>query len=142
MENTITTAEENQQGTTQPEGNGEKTFTQDEVNRIIGERLAKVKDKAKTDADLNKREQDLQQRELVMRAKELLVEKNLPKDLADILKYSDEESLKKAIDRIQELKSNEQNSYKVLGDNRLPESEGYDAEDYSLDKAFRLNRKE
>ena len=44
------TAPEEQQGTTQtqPEGNGErseKTFTQDEVNKIVSERLAR--DRAK-----------------------------------------------------------------------------------------------
>lgn len=117
----------------------EKTFTQSELNRIVSERLAK--DRAKGTADLEKRETELRARELAMSAREILAEKGLPKDLADILKYSDEESLKKAVDRIHELKSNEPEGLKVLGDNRLPKGD-HDFNDNSLEKAFRLNGKE
>ena len=138
--NTNTTAEGAQQGTTQSEENGGKTFTQEDVNRIVSERLAK--EKAKNNTDFIKREQDLQQRELAMRAKELLAEKELPKDLADILRYSDEESLKMAVDRIQKLKSEELKGFRILGDNRLPVGMGHDFDDNSLDKAFRLNGKD
>lgn len=124
---------------TQPEGNGEKTFTQDDVNRIVGERLAK--EKSKNDSDFIKREQELQQRELAIRAKEILADKGLPKDLADVLKYSDEESLKSAVDKILKLKNEEPGGYKLIGDNRLPEG-SHDIEDHSLEKAFRLNGKD
>ena len=54
------------------QGTGEKTFTQEDVNRIVGERLAKEKAKNSGEADLAKREQELAQRELHMTAKELL----------------------------------------------------------------------
>ncbi|MFR5070470.1 MAG: hypothetical protein ACLTE2_12475 [Eubacteriales bacterium] len=50
-----------------------KTFSQEDANRIVGERLAK--EKAKNDADWQQREQDLQKRELRMTAKEYLSEK-------------------------------------------------------------------
>lgn len=141
MENTNMNTVEEQQATTQPEGNGEKTFTQEDVNRIVGERLAK--EKAKNDVDFVKREQDLQQRELAMSAKELLADKGLPKDLADILKYSDEESLKSAVDRILKLKNEELDDYKLIEVNRLPEGLPCDNDDnYSLEKAFRLNGKD
>ena len=50
-----------------------KTFSQEDVNRIVGERLAK--EKAKNESDWQQREQDLQRRELQMTAKEYLSEK-------------------------------------------------------------------
>lgn len=50
-----------------------KTFSQEDVNRIVGERL--VKEKAKNESDWQQREQDLQRRELQMTAKEYLNEK-------------------------------------------------------------------
>ena len=81
-----------------PQESGEKTFTQEDVNRIVGERLAK--DRAKSDADLVKREQELTQRELHLTAKEMLSEKGLPKELADILKFSDRETLEKNVSAI------------------------------------------
>lgn len=132
------TAAETQQVNTQPEENGGKTFTQEDVNRIVGERLAK--DRAKNDADLIKREQELKQRELAMTAREILSAKGLPKDLAEILRYSDEESLNKSVDRIKELieKETDLKGFKVLGDNRLP-TDDHDFNDNSLEKAFRLN---
>lgn len=117
----------------------EKTFTQAEVNHIVSERLAK--DRAKGTADLEKRETELKARELAMTAREILAEKGMPKDLADILKYSDEETLKKAVDRIQELRQDELKGFKVLGDNRLPTGD-HDFNDNSLEKAFRLNGKD
>lgn len=117
----------------------EKTFTQAEVNHIVSERLAK--DRAKGTADLEKRETELRARELAMSAREMLSEKGLPKDLADILKYSDEESLKKAVDRIKELGQDELKGFKVLEYNRLPTG-AHDFNVNSLEKAFRLNRKD
>ena len=92
---------------------GEKTFTQEQVNAIVGKRLAEAK--ASSEAALNKREQELNQREMQIRAKELLAEKGLPKSLAEVLKYDDEESLKAAIDVIEHTRgfknseTNEQN---------------------------------
>lgn len=121
-------------------GTVEKTFTQEEVNRIIGERLSK--EKAKSDAELGKREQDLQQREMAVRAKELLAERGLPKDLASVLRYSDEESLIKAIDSIQGLRGfkNEQtntNNKRVIEEYRLPVGVTHEAGD-PFKKAFNL----
>ena len=117
----------------------QKTFTQDDVNRIVGERLSK--DRSRNEADFVKRENDLKQRELAMTAREMLAEKGLPKDLADILRYSDEESLKIAIDKIKELKSEDTGGYTLIngGQHRLPES-NYRREttDYSLKRAFGL----
>ena len=117
----------------------QKTFTQDDVNRIVGERLSK--DRSRNESDFVKRENDLKQRELAMTAREMLAEKGLPKDLADILRYSDEETLKTAIDKIQEFRSKENGGYKLLngGQHRLPEGDNRgDDNEHSLKKAFGL----
>lgn len=95
------------------QGTGEKTFTQEQVNAIVSKRLAE--EKSKNEAALNKREAELNRREMQIRAKELLAEKGLPKNLADVLRYDDEESLKAAIDVIEHtrgFKDNEQIEYK------------------------------
>ena len=80
---------------------GEKTFTQEDVNRIVQERLAKEKSKNNGDADFAKREQELAQSELHMSAKEMLSEKGLPVQLFDALNCKDEETLKKSISTIE-----------------------------------------
>lgn len=69
-----------------PDGAGAKTFSQDDVNRIVGERLAK--EKAKGEAAIAEREQQLAQRELLLTAKEKLTENGLPVELVDALNVS------------------------------------------------------
>lgn len=76
-----------------------KTFSQEDVNRIVGERLAK--EKAKNESDWQQRERDLQRRELQMTAKEYLNEKNIPVELLDALSYTDEETLQKSVEIIE-----------------------------------------
>lgn len=98
-------------------GTGEKTFTQDDVNRIVGERLAK--EKAKGEAEFSKRERELAQRELRMAAKETLSAKGLPAELLDALNCSDQETLGKSIATIEkvfnEYKANAAHSIKFKG---------------------------
>lgn len=90
---TTGTATEQQQG---------RTFTQEQVNAIVGKRLAEQK--ATLEADFVKREQELNKREMSIRAKELLAEKGLPKGLSDVLRYETEEELVKAIETIEHTK--------------------------------------
>lgn len=81
---------------TNPEsGAGEKTFSQDDVNRIVGERLAA--EKRKGEAALAEREQQLARRELLLTAKEKLTKEGLPVELADALNVSSPEAMEKAI---------------------------------------------
>lgn len=81
---------------TNPEsGAGEKTFSQDDVNRIVGERLAA--EKRKGEAALAEREQQLARRELLLTAKEKLTESGLPVELLDALNVSSPEAMEKAI---------------------------------------------
>ncbi len=105
--------------------NGAKTFTQEQVNAIIGERLAKEKSKA--DAALAEREQqfaerekDLAKRELLFRAKEKLDKKGYPMELLEVLDVSSEEAVDKALEVIQKTIDNSRKGFKVIP-NRLPE---------------------
>ncbi len=98
---------------------GEKTFTQDDVNRIVQERLAKEKAKNSGEADFAKREQELVQRELHMSAKEMLSEKGLPMQLFDALNCTDKETMEKSIATIEtvfnEYKKNVASNHKFVG---------------------------
>lgn len=78
-----------------PDGAGEKTFSQEDVNRIVSERLAK--EKAKGEAALAEREQQLAQRELLLTAKEKMTEQGLPLELLDALNVSSPEALEKSL---------------------------------------------
>lgn len=115
------------------QGTGEKTFTQDDVNRIVQERLAKEKAKNSGEADFAKREQELAQRELHMTAKELLSEKGLPVQLFDALNCTDKETLEKSIATIEtvfnEYKANATSNIKFKGFQPGPSSKMPDAGD-------------
>ena len=86
---TVTQANEGQ-GTSQT---NERMFTQDEVNRIVQNRLARVKVANEPD----QRELDLQSRELALYARERIEENGLDKTLADELKGMDKATIDKVI---------------------------------------------
>ncbi len=90
------------QETNSTAGQQGKTFTQEQVNAIVGKRLAEQKQQL--DADLVKREQELNRREMGIKARELLAGKGLPESLADVLRYETEDELVKAIDTIEHAK--------------------------------------
>lgn len=124
---------------------GEKTFTQEDVNRIVQERLAKEKAKNSGETDFAKREQELAQRELHMTAKELLSEKGLPVQLFDALNCADKETMKKSIATIEtvfnEYKANAAKKQTFTGfqpgaSTRMPNSG--DVGDLEIRKAMRL----
>ena len=107
----------------------EKTFTQKDVDKLIQDRLAREQSKwekkiaderteaeklakmnaeqkakyaeEKRVAELEKREKDITTRELRATAHETLAEKNLPKELVDILNYSDAEQCNKSIEAVE-----------------------------------------
>lgn len=103
------------------EKQSEKTFTQDEVNKIVADRLAreqklaeKREEEAKKLAKMNaeeklkyeqeqrekqfaERERAIEVRELTAQAKEILSEKNLPLDLHTILNYKDADTVSESI---------------------------------------------
>lgn len=87
----------------------ERTFTQDEVNRIVKERLAKERDRLKREQDalFAEREQEVAKREMRITAVEKLQEKGLPALLADAINCSSSESIEKSI----EILSNTQDAH-------------------------------
>ena len=118
---------------------GEKTFTQEQVNAIIGERLAK--EKAKSEAALAEREKAIKARELAVMAAEKLAAAGLPKDLSAVLKYDDEESLEAAINQLSHLRGFKTNEkpQRVYEEYKLPVSEDHgDPVDAQLRKAMGL----
>lgn len=98
------------------QGQKERTFTQEELNAIVQRRLAEEKEKAAHDADrkalmtLAEREEELSRREAEMRRKEaqsaaeqLLSSKGILPDLASLLDYTSEETIKNGIDILDEV---------------------------------------
>lgn len=102
MENMGTNTNAQNSGTDGQQEPG-KTFTQDEVNKIVQDRLARQQAKTAEDqASLEQREKDLQKREAVLTAKELLREKELPESFSDILDLSDVETLPEKLETIRQ----------------------------------------
>lgn len=93
--------------TTEPTGKSgtePRTFTQEDVDRIVQDRLSREKKKfQEIEPDpLEQREQELKQRETAFDIKELLNKEKYPAELADILKYSDMDEFKKQYDALKE----------------------------------------
>lgn len=102
MEEKSIAASTEQQATTQTpaekEG-GERLFTQEEVNKIVGERLARYK--AKTEpAPEDQREQALKARETRLECREYIQDKGYPRELLDILDTADGEKFKAAAEQL------------------------------------------
>lgn len=124
--------------------NGERTFTQEEVNRIVGERLAKEKARygAQDDAALAEREQAFAEREKALAEKEALLEikdmlheKGLPAELLPVLKAGDKEALETALKALDEYARNKGRRV-VFEEKKLPERNAFD-DDYGLDYQLR-----
>lgn len=73
----------------------EKTFTQEDVNRIVQDRLAK--EKGKTDAALAEREAGLKAREKVLETREKLAGAGLPGELLNAFSLHSEGKVDEAI---------------------------------------------
>ncbi len=76
-ENNNMTAE--QTATPADQTGGQKTFTQDDVNRIVSERLAK--DREKASKELNEREQELAHREFRLNSRQKMIDRGYPDSL-------------------------------------------------------------
>lgn len=82
------------------EGSGERLFTQDDVNRIVQERLSRVKtDSAPQFAD---KEKELAQREARLNCREFLEETKYPTALLEILDTTDFEKFKTTVNLMAE----------------------------------------
>lgn len=100
----------------------EKTFTQTELNRILADRLTRDRDRRA--AELDEREKQLKARELAVIAAEKLAAAGLPKGIAEVLRYEDEESLTAAIEQLASLRGFKSGNEpkKEVKENRLPEN--------------------
>lgn len=84
----------------EPAAKDEKLFTQEDVNRIVSERLAKERAKGEPDPSA-KREDELARREFLLEAKEALVNKGLPVGLAEALNTSSKEAFENSLSVIE-----------------------------------------
>ncbi len=84
------------------EGTQEKTFTQDEVNRIVQDRLSR--EKGKGSEELDKREAALNYRERKMNAVDELRKNGLPDYLAEALNLNTDEDFQKSMEAIKRMK--------------------------------------
>lgn len=103
MESINTTQNTEHQPTTPtPEASGdqgEKLFTQDDVNRIVSERLARERQKMEPTPE-DAHEADLKAREARMDCREFLFDKKYPADLLDILPTADVEAFKASVEKL------------------------------------------
>lgn len=89
-----------EQTATPADQTGGKTFTQDQLNSIVQERLAR--DREKQSEELGKREQELLQREFRLNSRQKLIDRGYPEDILDALNLSDEKAFDKALDLLDE----------------------------------------
>lgn len=80
------------------QGTMEKTFTQDDVNRIVQERLAK--DREKASKELGERAQELAQREFRLDSRQKLIDRGFPESIMEALNCNSEKEFDKALDII------------------------------------------
>lgn len=101
MENVTNTSTEGTQTGTEGAQQG-KTFTQDDVNRIVQERLAK--EKGKGSEELDKRAAELDKRERRMNAVDELRKNGLPDYLVDALNMETDETFQNSMEAIKKMK--------------------------------------
>lgn len=90
---TGTSQQEPQSQQTVTQGEGGKTFTQEEVNRIVQERLARAKTAQEPDA----RELELEKRENALYLKEQIAEQKLPDTLLEEMQGMNKETIDKCL---------------------------------------------
>lgn len=99
MEETKKTTQQPTDPTPGDEGGqgGEKSFTQEEVNRIVQERLAKERAKLENPTE---REKELAARESLLSCKEHLMESAAPSVFLDVLDTGDPDKFKTALEKL------------------------------------------
>lgn len=125
---------------------GERTFTQEDVNRIVSERLNK--EKAKGDAALAEREQQFAEREKALANREALYDlrdqlkdMGLPAELLPVLNVQDKAALKTALDALKGYidKYKSEQPHRVYEERKLPQGVESDLDEgYALRKAMGL----
>lgn len=80
------------------QGTGERTFSQEDVNRIVQDRLAK--DREKASRELGEKEQELAQREFRLNSRQKLIDRGYPESILEALNCNSEKEFDKALDII------------------------------------------
>lgn len=83
-----------------PGAKGGRTFTQDDVNRIVSERLAHEREKLQASAKDTEREKALAAREARLDCREYLGTQGYPAALLDVLDSSDTDKFKAAVEKL------------------------------------------
>lgn len=83
-----------------PGAKGGRTFTQDDVNRIVSERLAHEREKLQASAKDTEREKALAAREARLDCREYLDTQGYPTALLDVLDSSDTDKFKAAVEKL------------------------------------------
>lgn len=83
-----------------PGAKGGRTFTQDDVNRIVSERLAHEREKLQASAKDTEREKALAAREARLDCREYLDTQGYPTALLDVLDSSDADKFKAAVEKL------------------------------------------
>lgn len=112
------TQAENMGNETEVQGkDGEKMFTQEEVNSFVQSRIARIKSQVTKEAknEYNQKLSELEARERKLMVKEKLQERNMPKELADVITCTDEDDLNNKLDILNSLYSKEKKTEKVIG---------------------------
>ena len=112
--------QEQQQNTNGASGNGQRTFTQDDVNRIVQERLAK--EKQKSQEDIAEKQKALEAKELRLDSIALLRDKGLPDELADIIKADNIKEFGENADKLKNIINNthESSGQSLIGNIDIP----------------------
>ena len=103
MEESKQTAAQQQDATPAEKGEEQRgrTFTQDEVNQIVSNRLAQERAKAEP-SEQDKREQEFAARESRLSCREYITEKNYPDVLLYIFPTSDKEAFQASVEKLKE----------------------------------------
>lgn len=81
------------------QGTGEKLFTQEQVNTIVQDRIAK--EKAKYEKQIADMKAEVSQREKRLEAREKLTEKGLPAELADLVRLDDDKAFNTSLELLE-----------------------------------------
>lgn len=97
---------------------GEKLFTQEQVNQIVSERLARERSKAATEQATTDREKALDAREQALKCRELVAgDKKYPAKLLDVLDTASFDSFKAQADKLLEAFPHMGDTFMVKGAN-------------------------
>lgn len=96
-ENNVITTENNETH------NEEKLFTQEDVNRIVKERLSRAKAEKAAVVENDTRAAELDAREARLSCREYLIEKGYSADFLELLDTSDVDEFKNKVEKIQSL---------------------------------------